>query len=81
MKRLAIASLVVFGLAACQKREQASSTDSTARNLTLAPAESTTQMRDVPERQPTTQPTTPRNRTPANRARGTNPPPARPSHC
>jgi len=79
MKRLAIASLVVFGLAACQKQEQASSTDSTARNLTLAPAESTTQMRDVPERQPTTQPTTPRTRTPVNRTRGTNPPPAPPT--
>jgi hypothetical protein len=72
MKRLAIASLVVFGLAACQKREQASSTDSTARNLTLAPAESTTQMRDVPERQPT--------HTPVNRVRRpTNPPPVPPT--
>jgi hypothetical protein len=79
MKRLAIATLVVFGLTACQKREQASTTDSTARNLTLAPAESTTQMRDVPERQPAAPPATPRTRTPANRTRETNPPPAPPA--
>ena len=67
MKRLALASFVVFGLTACQKQDQASqSTDSTARNLTLAPAESTSAMRDVPEnRPPAAPPQSPRTRPPA----------------
>src|SRR2546425_2917690 len=53
-------------LAACAPREQASqSTDSTARNLTLAPTESTAAMKDVPA--PATQPAkvAPEKKTPA----------------
>src|SRR3989449_2280511 len=71
---LALATAGALALTACQKAEQSGgrSPDSTARNLTLAPAESTTQLRDVPERQPT--------RTPVNRTRRTaNPPPAPPA--
>jgi len=71
---LALATAGALALTACQKSEQSGgqSTDSTARNLTLAPAESTTQLRDVPERQPA--------RTPVNRTRRTaNPPPAPPA--
>ena len=49
MNRLAIlATAVAVGLGACQKgQQQSQATDSTARNLTLAPAESTAQMHDV----------------------------------
>jgi hypothetical protein len=82
MNRLAALSLV-----ACQRQEQASTSDTTARNLTLAPAESTAQMRDVPENPPAAQPqSTPRTRPPAARppappaTRATPPaPPARPA--
>jgi len=72
MNRLAIiASIAVFGFSACQKgQDQSQSTDSTARDLTLAPTESTTAMRDVPAAPPRTQP-------PAQRPRAT--PPARPT--
>jgi hypothetical protein len=50
--RLAVA-LVAVGLMACTKGEQANqSADSTARNLTLAPTESTAAMKDVPVREP-----------------------------
>ena len=48
---LPIATLSVVGLFACAKGEQTSqSADSTARNLTLAPTESTAAMKDVPSR-------------------------------
>ena len=51
--RLSAVSSAVLGLAAvlgCAKTDQANqSADSTARNLTLAPTESTAAMRDVPE--------------------------------
>src|SRR2546430_4509923 len=51
-----IAVLTVVALAACVKSDQANqSADSTARNLTLAPTESTAAMKDVPA--PATQPT------------------------
>ena len=72
MNRLAIlASMAAFALVACQKgQDQSQASDSTARNLTLAPAESTAQMRDVPDQQKTTPP-------PANRP--TNPPAPPPS--
>ena len=50
-----IASLAAALLVACAKGEQTSqSTDATARNLTLAPTESTAAVRDVPA--PTTEP-------------------------
>ena len=55
MNRFAIvASVAVFGLAACQKGQNQSqaNSDSTARNLTLAPAESAGQMHDVPANPP-----------------------------
>jgi len=72
MNRLAtIAIIAAFGLSACQRgQDQSQSTDSTARDLTLAPTESTTAMRDVPAAPPRTQP-------PAQRPRAT--PPARPA--
>jgi hypothetical protein len=54
MKRnylLPIATMSIVGLFACAKGEQTSqSADSTARNLTLAPTESTAAMKDVPSR-------------------------------
>ena len=50
---LTFASIAIFGLSACQKgQEQSQATDSTARNLTLAPTESTAAMRDVPANPP-----------------------------
>ena len=70
MKRLAIfATIAALGLA-CQNQDQAQTSDSTARDLTLAPTESTTAMRDVPDRQ-TAPP-------PAVRPPATRPPAARP---
>lgn len=60
-----LATMVVVGLsvAACQKgQNQSQASDSTARNLTLAPAESTAQLHDVPGNPPAppaTQRTTP----------------------
>ena len=54
MNRSAIlATIAVFALSGCQKaQDQSQATDSTARNLTLAPAESTGQMHDVPANPP-----------------------------
>src|SRR6267143_1138724 len=53
-----IAVLAVVALAACVKSDQANQTaDSPARNLTLAPTESTAAMRDVPA--PATEPAKP----------------------
>ncbi|MEX2157761.1 MAG: glycine zipper 2TM domain-containing protein [Gemmatimonadales bacterium] len=73
MNRIALTSLVVLGLAACQKEQQAGqSTDSTARDLTLAPAESTAAMRDMPDPAPAP----PRTQPPARRPP---PPPAPPA--
>ena len=81
---IAFASIAIFGLSACQKgQEQSQASYSTARNLTLAPAESTAAMRDVPDQnQKTTRP--PATRAPAQRnttTTRTNPPapPARPA--
>lgn len=70
---LALATLSVLALAACQKNDQAQTTDTTARDLTLAPAESTAAMRDMPD-QRTSPPAAPRTSTPARR-----PPPAPPT--
>ncbi|HEY3221074.1 MAG TPA: glycine zipper domain-containing protein [Gemmatimonadales bacterium] len=71
-RRAILASVAVFALSACQKaQEQSQATDSTARNLTLAPSESTATMRDMPEHQTT--PPAPPVRPPATRPR-TNPP-------
>jgi len=77
MNRVAIfASVTVFALSAgaCQKgQDQSQASDSTARNLTLAPAESSGTMRDVPEH-PTNPPANPpATRPPATRPH-TNPP-------
>jgi hypothetical protein len=73
-----LTAIALLGVAACKKGDQASqSSDSTARNLTLAPAESSGQMHDVPSRE--TRPTPPpATRTPAqrNQTHTTNPPPA-----
>jgi len=54
MKRSAIlATIAVFALSGCQKaKDQSQTADSTARNLTLAPTESTAQMHDVPANPP-----------------------------
>jgi len=77
MNRVAIfATIAIFGLSAtaCQKgQDQSQASDSTARNLTLAPAESTGAMRDVPTNPPANPPAT---RPPA--ARPPAPPPTRP---
>jgi outer membrane lipoprotein SlyB len=77
MNRLAIiATLAALSLSACQKKDQAATTDSTARDLTLAPTESTTTMRDVPANPPpATHTPPPSTRPPA--ARPPAPPPAR----
>src|SRR5258706_16032926 len=77
MNRLSIlATIAVFGLSAsaCQKgQDQSQASDSTARNLTLAPSESTAAMRDVPDQtQKATPP--PVTRPPAQRPPA--PPPA-----
>ena len=75
---LALATLSILALGACQKNDQAQTTDTTARDLTLAPAESTAAMRDVADHQahPPAPPTAPRTNTPARR---TNPPAAPPA--
>ncbi len=77
MNRLAIlATIAVFGLSAsaCQKgQDQSQASDSTARNLTLAPSESTAAMRDVPDQNQKATPP-PVTRPPAQRPPA--PPPA-----
>jgi outer membrane protein with glycine zipper len=79
MKRFAIlATAVVFGVTACQKsQDQSQASDSTARNLTLAPAESTQQLHDVPTNPPAKPP--PVSRTPAQRKTTPPAPPAKPA--
>lgn len=80
MNRLAmIAMTAVFGLAACQRgQDQSQASDSTARDLTLAPTESTAAMRDVPDRQAAPPP--PRTQPPAQRPTTRPPaPPPRPA--
>lgn len=72
MNRVVLSSLVVFGLVACQKEQQSQTTDSTARDLTLAPAESSGAMRDMPDHQPPAPPAPPA----APRTRPPAPPPA-----
>jgi len=80
MNRLAIiATLTALSLSACQKQDQASTTDSTARDLTLAPTESTSAMRDVPANPPAAAPRTPPPSTRPPAARPPAPPPARPA--
>ena len=78
MNRLAIiATIVALGLSACQKGQDQAQADTTARDLTLAPTESTSAMRDMPDRQtnpPAAQP--PAVRPPAVRPP---PPPPRPA--
>ena len=77
MTRLAIlASAAVFALSACQKgQQQSQASDSTARNLTLAPSESSATMRDVPDQnQKTTLPPVTRPPAQRNPTRRTNPP-------
>jgi hypothetical protein len=73
----ALLSLVLLG--ACAKGENASnaSADSTARNLTLAPAESSAAMRDMPATPPPAPPVTaPVSRPAVERPRPPAPPPA-----
>ena len=85
MNRLAIfATAVVFAATACQKSQDQSqaASDSTARNLTLAPAESTAAMRDVPDQNQKTTPPPPVTRPPAQRNNPTRTnPPAPPAHA
>ena len=74
MNRLAIiATIGAFGLSACQKGQDQAQADTTARDLTLAPTESTTAMRDVPAAPPRTPP--PATRPPAARPPAPPPPP------
>src|SRR5437667_2126546 len=69
------ASLAMAGFLACAKGEQTSqSADSTARNLTLAPTESTAAMKDVPD--PANQPA---KAAPEKKARPPKPAPAKPA--
>ncbi len=79
MNRLAIlATVAAFGLSAsaCQKgQDQSRATDSTARNLTLAPSESTAALRDVPDQNQKAAPP-PVTRPPAQRPPAPPPPPA-----
>jgi hypothetical protein len=77
MNRLAIlASIAAFAVSACQKaQDQSQASDSTARNLTLAPAESTAALRDVPDQNQKTTPP-PVTRPPAQRPPA---PPPRPA--
>ena len=74
---LALTAIALLGLSACQKGDQAGqSSDTTARNLTLAPAESTAQMRDMADQRtnpPAAPPTAPSVRPAA--ARPPAPPP------
>src|SRR2546427_4130501 len=73
---MTFASIAIFGLSACQKgQEQSQATDSTARNLTLAPTESTAAMRDVPANPPAavTKPTPPPAKRPPAQRRPTAP--------
>ena len=76
MNRLAIlATIAVLGLSACQKaQDQSQAADSTARNLTLAPAESTAALRDVPDQNQKAAPP-PVTRPPAQRPPAPPPPP------
>ncbi len=76
MNRLAIiATVAVFGLSACQGgQDQSQSADSTARDLTLAPAESTAALQDAPAAPPAA---TPATRPPAARPRPPAPPATR----
>ncbi|HKA60750.1 MAG TPA: glycine zipper domain-containing protein [Gemmatimonadales bacterium] len=77
---LALTAVVLLGVNACQRSDQAGqSNDTTARNLTLAPAESTGQMHDVPSHEPTPPPATPQSRPPAQRPPARTPPPAPPA--
>jgi hypothetical protein len=80
---IAFASIAVFGLSACQKsQDQTQASDSTARNLTLAPSESSAAMRDVADQnQKTTTPPVTRPPAQRNPTTRTNPPapPARPA--
>jgi hypothetical protein len=81
MTRIAIlASAAVFALSACQKgQDQSQASDSTARNLTLAPSESSATMRDVPANPPAGQQRTtppPVTRNPTNRPTPPAPPKA-----
>lgn len=76
----ALTAVALLGLNACQKGDQAGqSSDTTARNLTLAPAESSGQMHDAPARE--TQPTAPppQSRPPAQRTQPRATPPAPPA--
>jgi hypothetical protein len=82
MNRLAIiATITAFGLSACQKGQDQAQADSTARDLTLAPTESTTAMQDVPDRQTNPPAAPPRTPPPAARPPAARPPapPARPA--
>jgi len=80
MNRFAIvAAAIALCLSGCQKgQQQSQASDSTARNLTLAPSESTAQMRDVPANPPAPPAAHRTTPPPANRNR-TNPPPAPPA--
>lgn len=79
-RTVTLAAIALLGVSACQQGEQAGQTsDTSARNLTLAPAESTAQMRDMPDQRTNPPPaprTTPRTQTAAARPPA---PPARPA--
>src|SRR2546427_12579233 len=72
MKKVHITVLTLVLALACAKGEQskAAATDSTARNLTLAPSETSAARHDVPVREPT-----PAARPPVARPKPVTPPP------
>ncbi len=76
---LTLTVIALFGIAACQRSDQVGqSNDSTARNLTLAPAESSGQMHDVPAHE--AHPPAPSTRSQTTTTHTAPPaPPARPS--
>src|SRR3989442_3288411 len=63
------ATLAALAFAACvQGEQQSQSADSTARNLTLAPTESTAALKDVPARATEAAKPAPEKKAPANKA-------------
>lgn len=75
----ALAVCAGLALSACQRDQQDQAADTTARDLTLAPTESTAVMRDEPVQPPAAPPAAPRVRPPVPRTPPPPPPVARPA--
>src|SRR5438552_16359975 len=72
------AALATAALLGCVKGETSQSSDSTARNLTLAPAESTAALKDVPARAAEPAKAAPQKRAPKPPPKPALPPPPTP---